>query len=628
MKLQLLDFDKFIASNNILKVSSYKMPTTSYDEDGLWSETIFGNFGSRARFEKFGYIDLKSKFIHPSVMELVTTVSTNVSKVVRDSGAFKFIDGEFVEEVGGQSGIAFLLNNIDNVDFTKGCHTHKKEVAEYLNKNRKNILIDKFLVQPAGLRDIDIHNKQKVTQVDEINSYYTKLLIYTEQLTGIQDLDNISFSKIQNHLVNLYRFIQNTRMKGKKGFLRGKMLSKTLDYSSRLILTNDPGIKFGTVGLPWHTLVAIYEPFVINKLFFNKIENGLSDYALEQLAAYMGIEKVTQLQFNKFTRELIKNPDIIPNELKSALTDVLNTFLSDQIVMVKRDPVVQRNSWFSAVPTITEGRAAYVNSVYLGPMGGDCCTGDVVIFKKEGGKFIKSIESIDDFYKNHKLKFLYQKDNVYMFEILDEVYSLGVNEKTRGLKYTRINHWSIHTDLKLYKMTYGKSTSVISSTNSCYVLNQENQEFEKLSVKEVIENKSDNLLFMMRHKPTDQVPIFIKSKNVTFKEYTPRKSIKITIGDLEIKSSLSKIAYDFTMDVYDPFVRSFLHSSGFIQCNSDGDQVAIIPVFSESAKKEVSSKMNLATSPSKWTNPNSYNEIPFVPTLDTIATIFKATSDG
>lgn len=496
MFLQLLNIEKFINENKLLEVKSYRIPFKSYDEDGLWSEVIFGPIGSKTRSERFGYINLKNFFIHPIVFNMLETVSDETSRIIKEKGKYIVENKKYIEDINGESGIDFLIRTLPEVKLTTFCHAHKRENAEYIDSNLKYILINKFLVTPAANRDYDIYkNTSGKMEIEAINNIYAKILIFIQQLTGISDLDAILNKKIQLQLIELISHIKKTKMTGKKGLFRGTMLKKSLDYTTRLVLTNDPDIELGKIGLPWHTLIAIFEPFMIYHLF--KKDQNLE--VVMSLQTYLKVDTLDYNEFSKFIKDLIVNPDIIPQYIKTGLISVLNQFLPDQVVMCKRDPVVQRKSWFSATPVITEGRVAYVNSMDLGPLGGDCVKGNIITYTKEKNRFIQHIESIDEFYKNHDLTLIEKRVinnvDIYDFLVNDEVYSVGMNEQNGTIQYSKIQRWSIHNNINLKNILINNTSITISENKSCYVYSKSEKVFKKLSISEVIENESD-LLFI------------------------------------------------------------------------------------------------------------------------------------
>ena len=165
-------------------------------------------------------------------------------------------------------------------------------------------------------------------------------------------------------------------MKGKQGLLRGSMLKKSMDFSTRIILASSPDVKMGEVGLPWHTLMSIYEPLVSYHVYHKDPDKTL----LKSLNTALGNEEDNIIDYSEFTKMLQnygKNSDLVPPELVSLFKGIISEIIKDAVVTVKRDPIVSRNGWFAAKPVITDGKVATLNSMDLGPLGGDC-DGDTV----------------------------------------------------------------------------------------------------------------------------------------------------------------------------------------------------------------------------------------------------------
>ena len=78
MRLNLLDINKYIQTKNVKEVKStaiFAPGGTNFDPNGRWSEEIFGRVGSKERKERFGYIDLRTKIINPTVYSIILTCS-------------------------------------------------------------------------------------------------------------------------------------------------------------------------------------------------------------------------------------------------------------------------------------------------------------------------------------------------------------------------------------------------------------------------------------------------------------------------------------------------------------------------------------------------------------------------
>ncbi|MBK7107454.1 MAG: hypothetical protein IPH62_19480, partial [Ignavibacteriae bacterium] len=129
---------------------------------------------------------------------------------------------------------------------------------------------------------------------------------------------------------------------------------------------------------------------------------------------------------------------------------------------------------------------------------------------------------------------------------------------------------------------------------------------------------------LLKYQDMDNID-FIPANKVEFSEYNNEEVIIHHILDDTITNKKESIAYDFTMESEN--IRSFLGSEMIVNPNCDGDTVAIIPVFTEEAKTEIREKMNPVYTKSKWKNPISMENILYTPTLDAVATIFRATKD-
>ena len=175
MKLKLLNIEEFIKTHNVKPVTStntYSGGGNKLDPNGLFSEQIFGRLGSKDRKKTFGYIDLKTNFIHPEVYKLVLSVNPLFDQLINKKAFCKFNTKEktFVKsEEEGETGFSFFIKHLDRIDFTKNCKDNKLQVAKFLNDNKNKILISKILVLPAGIRDIiQTESGKTIIQYSEI----------------------------------------------------------------------------------------------------------------------------------------------------------------------------------------------------------------------------------------------------------------------------------------------------------------------------------------------------------------------------------------------------------------------------------------------------------------------------
>ena len=102
MKLDLLNHNLFIDRNSLKEVTTTDIYSTArasrFSDTGLWSESIFGLVGSKERQRKFGWIDLKSKVIHPIVYNMLVTLHPSIRQYISGSKFFTIKDGLLIED--------------------------------------------------------------------------------------------------------------------------------------------------------------------------------------------------------------------------------------------------------------------------------------------------------------------------------------------------------------------------------------------------------------------------------------------------------------------------------------------------------------------------------------------------
>jgi hypothetical protein len=545
MRLQILDVNKFITSQNLKEVVNTKMVSSKNFEPGsLWDPLIFGNVGSNMRKTRYAYVNLGTNAIHPQLYPMIKSLSPEMSKLLSNKSSFVFTNKKLIEDIdNGRTGIGYLIENIDNIDFTKCCKKEKIEDAKYLESIRKQMLIDKWIIMPAAYRDIDT-SKGSFQQVSEINDFYKYLIYLRQQISGDYELDSVVIDKIEQTLLKVVTWCQSM-LKSKKGLMRGNMLKKTIDYSCRLVLDSSPNIDLGYIGLPWHALMSIFEPIFTYNLF-NKFPK-----VIENIKIHLNIiGDLDSHQLHRFVLDTTKNPDSITVELKSQLREVVNETIKDQQVIVKRDPVVNRSNWFAAHPMITDGRVAIVNSMDLSPIGGDSILGNVVVYEKQNDSYVSKIIDISKFNESYNCTFLKEElksnNRTYKYyEVNDEVYSPGIDMNTGEIIFNKINLWHIHENIKLHNIFIDLFKFIAGSIKSYFVFNIINNKFLKIDIDELKENKDIYSFIQVEENKIN----FIPCKNIRIEE------IEETTG------------YDFTMDNGQS---SFLHESGLIQANSDG----------------------------------------------------------
>ena len=298
MNVWLADFDKIVKVNGLQEITDPMMfdvgnvPTPG----GLFSTEIFG-VTSRDRKETFAYINLKGKYLNPKVYITLKRLNRNFENVIYSTKKYSIKGGELIEDPdNGGTGLAWLYKNWESIKFERNDSRQRGERIDVLKNNPKDVLFtDKFLVIPAFYRDVNLSGSDKNPRVPEINDLYAKIL---RQVKIVEDANNMDFivsavaGKIQDLLVDVYNLIKE-KIQGKSGYLRKFALSKSIDYSSRVVLTavpyntkseEDQDINFYSSGIPLSHVCSTFTPFMIfwvSRWFKVNVESQASQYMIQ-----------------------------------------------------------------------------------------------------------------------------------------------------------------------------------------------------------------------------------------------------------------------------------------------------------------------------------------------------------
>ncbi len=387
MQPKLMDINDFIRKKRIKQVSTTRRYTTGdkIDVNGPFSEDIFGRLGSTERRTRFGYIDLKTKVIHPEAWNIVTRISPDFLKCIKAQNSYVLTNEKIlVEDESGGDGLVFFISVLPklNLDYYAKKDSAKKKLVDFTKKNIKLVLTDKLLVLPAGIRDITISKTSGKTliQSSDINRLYDTLINQTNSIaTTIEnlpkDIAEPIVSSIQRNVIEISAWIKN-RIKGKSGLIRGGMFKKVTDYSGRLVVTGDPELKLGYIGLPWQTILKLFEPFTINHILYK------DKTSIPLVQEELKIETVPDtMDIKRLIKKCSDNPRGILPELRENLIEIAKEITREKVVIYKRDPVENRDSWMSAYVRVDEdGFVVKVNPMDLPRTGGDCDGDQFVIY--------------------------------------------------------------------------------------------------------------------------------------------------------------------------------------------------------------------------------------------------------
>ena len=302
-KLDLMDLRDFTLKEKLKPVtSSLTIDSKGVPEsEGLFSTEIFGDMGSLGRAETFSFIKFPTKVISPFVFSLLKRMYRNMNMLLAGYVRFKLDKTILIElketdpEWDTSTIYGFTIFEKYYVEFLnylnkkKGddiSQRTKKYISTLKKLPQKEYLIDRFLVVPAGLRDIDLRDfKSGSYKFDEINDYYVKLIRISNELISI-DSEKL---KLQLTVNEIHDFLVQGKLAKKRGLIKNKLGKKPVAFATRAVITaadtntqstwknsgnNKLDIPVGYVGVPVSLLVSMTYPFYVHYLRKELEENS------------------------------------------------------------------------------------------------------------------------------------------------------------------------------------------------------------------------------------------------------------------------------------------------------------------------------------------------------------------
>lgn len=247
--IQIMDVDDFIQRHSLLPVTStaiFETGTKRFHPDGLYSEAIFGQVGSRDRLVRKGYIDLHTDIVTPHLYKQLISLRSYYKDIISGKAYAKF-DPEIKDlilvdpdEPGADTGFQFFVKSLPKISFARTNSVKRTDKIDLLEKYRDRLIIDKLIVLPAGIRDVKITDDY--ISPEEINKFYVAILQLASGLPSNKSdeplYDTIRF-QIQTKVMAIYDYI-TTLIDGKSGFAQGKFAARKLTYGTRNVITALP----------------------------------------------------------------------------------------------------------------------------------------------------------------------------------------------------------------------------------------------------------------------------------------------------------------------------------------------------------------------------------------------------
>lgn len=219
----------------------------NFNEEGLFSISIFGKPGDDRRNVAFSYIDIKAEIFHPIIYRVMTKMRAFYQEIM-SSKAYAVWDKEakdFLKSdpINGQTGYQFFINHWKDIKYEHRPSVSREQSIQLIDKYKDRATTSKIVVLPAGLRDLEISSDGRF-QEDEINTLYRSILSLSNAITkealknNPQVLDGVRYS-IQNKFNQIYDLIESM-IEGKRKLMMGKWARRKIHYGTRNVITAIP----------------------------------------------------------------------------------------------------------------------------------------------------------------------------------------------------------------------------------------------------------------------------------------------------------------------------------------------------------------------------------------------------
>ena len=308
LQLDILDVDRYVRVNQCKPVTNARPFTGNGvpSSDGLLSNEIFG-YTQKERGGTFAYIDLHGWFMDPSCYKTWIRLDSRIKNIVFGVKYYSIDEkGQlYDDEESGNTGIDWLRKNISKIKFKESDSNTKKLSIKYLERNRDKMFINKYIVIPPLYRDKNTGSGSRVVVgLGGVNKIYTNLIVASEALTATQeygfDSSDSMKGRVQDIILQLYDFfcgntnpsLENSKGAGlssKLGLFRRTAMSKTSDFSSRLVISpvdlkadrpEDLMIDFDKSAVPLYSAITQFRDFVMfqTRQFFENEFTGSATY--------------------------------------------------------------------------------------------------------------------------------------------------------------------------------------------------------------------------------------------------------------------------------------------------------------------------------------------------------------
>lgn len=244
LDLLVIDDKASVMMRPVVSLDTYVGASKNFNPDGLYSTEIFGVVGTPARYDKYSYIDLKVKIIHPIVYRALGQIKSLYHEILARR-EFAVWDPELKDLVKsniaeGQTGFDFFCEYLPRIVFPNNDSEARQMAVGIMEKYRDKALMSRVLVIPAGFREFDIDESGRESS-SEINDFYYKLVsvsntINPSTLKSTPQAYDTQRVSMQNALMELYELF-TAIIEGKNNLLMGKTAGRKVFNGTRNVIT-------------------------------------------------------------------------------------------------------------------------------------------------------------------------------------------------------------------------------------------------------------------------------------------------------------------------------------------------------------------------------------------------------
>lgn len=299
-----LDPLKLIKVNDLKEVTNpiafarNNVPTS----DGLISNEIFG-ITKFDRSNTYAYISLGDWFMHPLHYKVWSKLDSNIKAIIHETEYFKIdSSGNIVKDPEGDTGIAWLMKNIDKIKIKSTESSKRDRTIEFLKNHRDTMFINNIIIIPAYYRDANTTSGKP--GLSEINKLYQSLMMSCRSLKENAEygfsLNGAIRGRIQEQILTIYQWFSGSKsdkyafnnavgIPTKMGIMSHTNLNKTTDYAARLVLSapelkvdkmEDLQVDLDHSAVPLAGICTAFFPFIqfhIRRFFENEF-SGVNKY--------------------------------------------------------------------------------------------------------------------------------------------------------------------------------------------------------------------------------------------------------------------------------------------------------------------------------------------------------------